>query len=174
MDKLPVTSGFEWRRNREEGELIQLPYSGKMVRLRTVRPDQLLRLGKIPNPLAAMMVDIIYGRMDSEKMDNFLSLGEDVQAAMDMLESLRVVCTAALVDPKIVENPTQPNEISMDDLELNDRSYIFRLTFVSAEALKTFRYEPPTDVEIASNGAADPQPSIVPSGDEEPAGSVSA
>ena len=165
-DKLPITSAFEWRRNREEGELVQLPYSGKIVRIRTVRPDQLLRLGKIPNPLSALMVDIIYGRMDGEKMDNFVSLGEDVEAAMDMLESLRIVCVAALVAPKIVENPTKDNEISIDDIELSDRSYIFRLTFVSAEALKNFRYEPPTDVEVTSNGAADPQPSISVSGDQ--------
>lgn len=172
-DKLPVTNGLEWRRNREEGELVQLPYSGKLVRIRTVRPDMLLRLGKIPNPLASLMVDIIYGRVDSDKMDNFLSLGESVEAAMDMLESLRIVCSASFVSPKIVDNPTQANEISIDDIELNDRSYIFRLTFVSAEALKTFRYQPPTDVEIASNGAADPQPSFAVSGDAEQAGSVS-
>jgi hypothetical protein len=167
MDKLPVTSGLEWRRNREEGELVQLPYSGKIIRLRTVRPDQLLRLGKIPNPLAALMVDIIYGNVDSDRMSNFLDVQEGVESAMDLIESLRVVCTAAFVEPKIVDNPTKDNEISFDDLELSDRSYVFRLTFVSAEALKTFRYKPPSDVEVASNGAADPQPSIVTSGDAE-------
>lgn len=160
MDKLPITSGLDWRRNREEGELVQLPYSGNIVRIRTVRPDQLLRLGKIPNPLAALMVDIIYGNIDSDKMDAFLSVSDGVESAMDMIESLRVVCTAAFVLPKIVDNPTKDDEISFDDIELSDRSYIFRLTFVSAEALKNFRYQPPTDVEVASNGAADPQPSI--------------
>jgi hypothetical protein len=165
MEKLPTTSGFEWRRNREEGELVQLPYSGKLIRVRNVRPDQLLKLGKIPNPLAALMVDIIYGNVDSDRMNSFLSITDNVEAAIDMVESLRVVCAAAFVSPKIVDNPTKDDEISIDDVELSDRSYVFRLTFVSAEALKTFRYESPSDVEVASNGAADPQPSIATGGD---------
>jgi hypothetical protein len=159
-DKLPVTSGSEWRRNREEGELIQLPYSGKMIRMRTVRPDMLLRLGKIPNPLAAMMVDMIYGNVTGAKIDDFLSPQERAESAMEMIESLRVVCTAALISPKIVEYPQSEDEISIDDIELTDRSYIFRLVFVSAEALTNFRYEPPSDVEVMANGAGNPQPTI--------------
>src|SRR6476620_820675 len=139
MDKLPVTRGSEWRRNREQGEIIQLPYSGKFVRLRTVRPDMLLKLGKIPNPLTSLMVDIIYGNIDNDRINNFLSLQESAEEAMAMIESLRVVCTAALVEPKIVDNPQAEDEISIDDIELSDRSYIFRLVFISAEALTTFR-----------------------------------
>lgn len=159
-ESLPVTSGSEWRRNREEGELIQLPYSGKMVRLRTVRPDMLLRLGKIPNPLSALMVDIIYGNAEGDRLDEFLSTQEGVDSALDMIESLRVVCTAAFISPRIVDDPADEDEISIDDVELSDRSYVFRLVFIPAEALKTFRYQPPTDVEIMANGAGDPQPAI--------------
>jgi|SRR5215471_8941883 len=173
MEQLPPTSGLEWRRNREEGELIQLPYSGKFVKIRTVRPDQMLRLGSIPNPLAAMMVNMIYGNHDSDKMEAFLSTAESVEAANEMLESLRIVCTAAFVNPKIVANPIKDDEISIDDIELSDRSYIFRLSFVPAEALKTFRYGSPSDVEVISNGAGDPQPSLAPSGNDGSAGVVS-
>jgi len=159
-ETLPVTSGSEWRRNREEGELIQLPYSGKLVRLRTVRPDMLLRLGKIPNPLSALMVDIIYGTTEDDRLDRFLDTQEGVEAALDMLESLRVVCTAAFIQPRIVDDPVGDDEISIDDLELSDRSYIFRLSFIPAEALKTFRYKPPSDVEVMENGAGVPQPAL--------------
>jgi hypothetical protein len=157
---LPVTSGAEWRRNREEGELVQLPYSGKIVRLRTVRPDMLLRLGKIPNPLSALMVDIIYGNAEGERLDQFLNTQEGVEAALDMLESLKVVCMAAFIQPRIVDDPQGDDEICIDDLELADRSYIFRLVFVPAEALKSFRYEPPADVAVVANGAGDPQPAL--------------
>ena len=160
MDKLPITSGSVWRRNREEGEIIQLPYSGKIVRMRTVRPDQLLRLGRIPDPLTKLVVDMIYGTIATENIDSFLDVQASVEEALEMLESLRVVCTAGLIDPKVVDNPVEDNEISIDDIELADRGYIFRLVFVPADALSTFRYESPTDVEVISNGAADPQPPI--------------
>jgi len=160
MDRLPVTKGSEWRRNREEGEIIQLPYSGKLVRLRTVRPDHLLKLGRIPDPLTRLVVDMIYGKSETKDIDAFLEEQTSIEDAKEMLESLRVVCTAGLVEPKIVDNPVGEDEISMDDIELADRGYIFRLVFVPAEALSTFRYKPPTDVEVMANGAADPQPSI--------------
>jgi hypothetical protein len=160
MDKLPVTSGSLWRRNREEGEIIQLPYSGKIVRLRTVRPDQLLKFGRIPDPLTKLVVDMIYGKTGTDDVDSFLEAQESVEEAREMLESLRVVCTAGLIEPKVVDNPIADDEISIDDIELADRGYIFRLVFVPAEALSTFRYESPSDVEVMANGAADPQPSI--------------
>jgi hypothetical protein len=157
-DTLPVTSGSEWLKNREEGELVQLPYSGRLVRVRTVRPDMLLRQGKIPNPLATLMVNMIYSK--GGELDAFLNDQENIDAAMEMLESLRVVCTAGLVAPRIVDDPVGDDEISIDDIELPDRSFIFRLVFVRADALKNFRYKPPTDVEIVANGAGDPQPAL--------------
>jgi hypothetical protein len=160
MDRLPVTKGSEWRRNREEGEIIQLPYSGKLVRMRTVRPDHLLKLGRIPDPLTKLVVDMVFGKTETKDIDSFLEEQSSVEAAKDMLESLRVVCTAGIIEPKIVDNPVADDEIAIDDIELADRGYIFRLVFVPAEALSNFRYKPPTDVEVMANGAAEPQPSI--------------
>lgn len=160
MDKLSPTSGAQWRKNREEGELIQLPFSGYLVSIRTVQPDALLRLGKIPQVLSSLVLDVIYDRGDDDKFEKFLTTPEDQQEALQMLESLRVVCTAALLSPRIVENPQADDEISIEDMDLGDRSFIFRLAFAPAEALTTFRYKPPSDVAVMANGVGDPQPSI--------------
>lgn len=160
MDTLPATSGAQWRKNREEGELVQLPYSGNIVRIRTVRPDSLLRLGKIPQVLSAFVLDLIYDRGDDNQFENFLTTPEDQAEAIAMLESLRIVCTAGLIYPKIVEDPVADDEISIDDMDLGDRSFIFRLVFAPAEALQRFRPGSVSDVAVVANGVGDPQPSL--------------
>lgn len=160
MNELPVSSGLEWRKNREQGELIQLPYSGYIVRIRTVKPDMLLKLGKIPQVLTTLVVDMIYDRGEEDKFEKFLSANETAEEAREMLESLRVVCVAGVIEPKIVDNPTKDDEISIEDIDLADRSFIFRLVFAPSEALSRFRYEPPSDVDVVANGTADAQPSI--------------
>jgi hypothetical protein len=160
MDELPVSSGSEWRKRRERGELIQLPYSGYIVRIRTVRPDELLKLGKIPQILTTLLLEEIYGKGEDNKYEKFLEDNETTEEALAMLESLRVACVAGMVEPKIVDNPTQDNEISIDDIELSDRAYIFRLVFAPSDALSRFRYKPPSDVDVVADGATDPQPSV--------------
>jgi len=159
-NELPVSSGLEWRSKRERGELIQLPYGGHIVRIRTVRPDQLLKLGKIPQVLTTLLLEEIYGKGEEDKFEKFLSDTETPEEAMAMLESLRVVCVAGMVEPRVVENPTKDNEISIDDIDLSDRAYIFRLVFAPSEALHRFRYQPPSDVDVVADGAADPQPTV--------------
>jgi hypothetical protein len=158
--ELPVTSGLEWRKNREQGELIQLPFSGRLVRLRTVKPDMLLRQGKIPQVLTTLVINMIYDQGPDNQFEAFLSPQETAEEAMAMLESLRVVCTAGLIAPKVVENPQTDDEISIDDIELSDRGYIFRLVFAPAEALSRFRAKSPSDVDVVANGAGDPQPTV--------------
>jgi hypothetical protein len=160
MDELPVSSGSEWRKKRERGELIQLPYSGYIVRIRTVRPDELLKLGKIPQVLTTLLLEEIYGKGEEDKYEKFLTDSETPEEAMAMLESLRVVCMAGLVEPKVVENPAADNEITIDDIDLADRAYIFRLVFAPSEALSRFRYEPPSNVDVVADGATDPQPTV--------------
>lgn len=160
MDELSPSSGKEWRKNREQGELIQLPFCGRFARIRTVRPDALIRLGKIPHVLTTLVLNMIYDRGPEDQFEKFLSDVETKEEAAEMLESLRVVCTASMVSPRIVDNPQEDDEIAIDDLELGDRSYIFRLAFAPAEALSRFRAEPPSDVAVVANGEGDPQPSI--------------
>jgi hypothetical protein len=160
METLPVTSGSQWRKNREEGELIQLPYSGYLVRIRTVRPDALLRLGKIPQVLTTLMLDLIYDRGEDDQFEKFLTTPEDQQEAINMLDSLKIVCTAGLISPKIVDEPVGDDEITIEDMDLGDRSFIFRLVFAPAEALSRFRPGSPADVDVVSNGISEPQPSL--------------
>ena len=50
-----ITSGKEWRREREEGRLEELP-SGKLVLLNKIRLRDFITRGEIPNPLLPIVV----------------------------------------------------------------------------------------------------------------------
>jgi len=155
-----LASGAEWRKAREEGIPVWLPFGKKLVRLRTVRPDHLLMLGTIPDVLASLVVDMVYGTATSDHIDKFIEKKDAASDALAMLESLRVVCEAALVSPRIVAEPLADDEIRIDDLEIADRGYIFRLVFMPADALSRFRYEPQADVAAVENVQRDEQPAI--------------
>lgn len=152
-----LTPAKEMRWLREEGAFVRLPVSGWVVKMRTVTPDRLLRLGNMPDTLTSFVVNMVYGKLSKDAVFEFLAPKEKAEEAAAMLESLRVVCEAALVYPRLVLEPVADDEISIDDLEVADRGWIFRLAFASAEALYPFRHEPPPALERLAELEAVPQ-----------------
>ena len=172
MDELHPTLGVEWRKLREEGVPVRLPVSGRVVRLRTVRPDQLLRRGKIPDVLTSLVVKMIYGKSTDADFAAFVEPREAAEEALEMMESLRVVCEAGLLEPRMVHDPQADDEISIDDLEYPDRTYIFRLVFAPVEALARFRVKQKATVEPVADEQGDAQPAERPGVRGRPAGSI--
>lgn len=133
----------ELRRMYEQG-LPQTLISGIEVRLRPVTPDKLLRLGRVPDTLAPIMLKGLYEDIHND-LDGFVQTqADDKEAALEMIRAIDVVCEAALVEPDIVPY-----------LSLADRMWIFKLAFMPAEVLSTFRLKPPRDVESAADGEGD-------------------
>lgn len=144
---LPVTPAAEFRRVREQGEKITLKPTGRIVRMRTVKPAYLLRLGKIPDPLAELVIRILHGQITDAQYRAFFDLSERKEHALELTESLRVVCTAALVSPRVVDEPQADDEIYIDDLEDAEQRYIFDLALLEATALSRFRLQQESHVE---------------------------
>jgi len=159
-DEQKPTLGAQWRKEREEGVLVRLPVSRRLVRLRTVRPDMLLRRGRIPDPLSNLVVSMIYGKATNAQMDAFLEPREQVEQALETMDSLSAVCEAALVEPRIVDEPLADDEIAIADLEYADMGYIFRLAFAPAEALSRFRHQPQADVDVMADEPVDAQQAV--------------
>jgi hypothetical protein len=157
------TPAAEFRAMRERGILHKLP-SGRIVRLRNVRPDQLLRVGKIPDVLAALALKHLYGKLSDEEFWAFLDPKEAVDDALAVIDSLRVICTAALLEPRIVEPPTGENEIGFDDLDLADQRAIYNLAFLESNALIRFRMQPERDVAAVAEQPGDGEPSVAAGG----------
>lgn len=156
---LPVTLAGEFRKMREQGEKITLP-TGRIVRMRVVKPSYLLKLGKIPDFLSELVIQILYGKITDEQYKAHFAPNERKDHAVEMSESLRVVCTAALVEPKVVDNPQADDEIHIDDLEDSEQRFVFDLALLEASTLSRFRQKQIADVAGMEQGQSDLQQAV--------------
>ncbi len=153
MSSKKVTPASQWREAREVGYIKELP-SGKYARLRAVSPDMLLQhIPDIPNVLKKLVLDMLFGGKDSSPQE-LLSADnnrtEEERAAA--LELCNIVCKLAFVEPKVVDEPVNDDEISIYDIDIVDRGFVFALAVQPAEVLRTFRFESTQGVESISDG----------------------
>lgn len=139
-----VTSGTEWRRAREKGELVELP-SGKVARLRPISLLSLMKRGRIPDPLSAVISEMIGGKTKK---------GIDLETFQGFAELLELVCREAFVEPKIVDEPGADDEIGAMDVGFDDQLFVFNHAQGEIQLMRPFRSERAGDVE-AAHGSED-------------------
>lgn len=126
------TSGRQWRKAREEGIVVTLP-SGNIARLRPVALDVMLANGQMPDLLAPIAAKSLWDEIDTEKIAGMVDM------AKGMADLFGIVCKAALLEPRVVDNPTADDEIALDDIEFQDKAAIFQLAIAPTRALELFR-----------------------------------
>lgn len=166
---LRATTGADWREPRRLGIPIELP-SGNIARLRPVEPQALLKQGEIIDILTPLVAKMLFQGADAsaETIAQVLGDAADGEGASGYAEALAkladlervcdIVCKAAFVAPRVVDEPQAENEIAPDDIELADKIHVFTLALRGAAALRHFRYEPNGDVESVPNSEGQPQP----------------
>jgi hypothetical protein len=128
-----VTSGSQWRKLREEGELLELP-SGNFARLRPIALIELIHLGHVPNQLLTVAYSLMGGDQDDVSTPE-----EQVDRLRNFSQLVQIVCKAAFVEPKIVDEPTQDNEITFFDLSEDDRLFVYAWARSPQLSLEKFR-----------------------------------
>jgi hypothetical protein len=141
-----TTRGIDWRKPREEGFVLALP-SGNSARIRPVALDVLLRNGKIPDLLTPFVAQMVYQGVDTDELDKLLSVEKLTEQSTEMLELIDAVVCAAFVEPRIVEDPQEDDEISIADVELADRGTVFSLAVLPANDLRRFLQRQAAGVE---------------------------
>lgn len=137
-EKAKPDLGKEWRAVRERGAVGRLP-SGRMVRGRTVRPSHILELGEeVPDILTALALKLFYGTAKVEDIYGLHATTEDVERALKVAKSLKIVTRAFLLEPRVVDEPLADDEISIDDVDPADQAFIFDSAFMGAEGLSRF------------------------------------
>jgi hypothetical protein len=147
-----ATTAAEFHVSREKGELITLPSTGRKVRMKAVKPAELLRLGDIPDVLSDLVVGFLYGSITEEEYKKFFSPKEKKEQAIDLINSMELVCRCALMEPKISDVPDlENNYIVIDDLEDSEQRFIFDLAMLGVTSLKSFRKEQEASLAVVAN-----------------------
>lgn len=154
-----VTPAAEFRTHRQEGEVITLPPTGRVVRMKAVKPAELLALGDIPEPLADLVISFLYGSLTEEQYADFFSPKEKIEQALDLIQSLEIVARCAVLEPVIVADASaDPSVIEIADLEDSELRYIFDLAMMGASHLTDFRREQEAPVEpVADEQSPEPE-----------------
>ena len=153
------TPGSAWRAPREAGYEKMLP-SGKVARLRPVSPDQLIASGDVPDILTPLVLRMLYHGSDGSELTQLVTSSEEsVAHARGTITLINAVCRAAFIQPRITEAPQSDDEITIDDVEVLDRYFVFQLATQPAEVLRDFRLSPATtDVATVPDEQGDGQP----------------
>jgi hypothetical protein len=142
---MTVTSGKEWRKERESVELT-FP-GGFTAAIRPVTSELLFKLGRIPDALTPLVINSINGSgtfdLDTDKPENF-------QAFLKLLDG---IAETAFVSPKIVKEPAADDEISIDDLAFADKFFLMQFLNQPSSVLREFRAKQIRDVESVDAGA---------------------
>ena len=142
MPELQITSGSEWRKENSEGILLQLP-SGKVARIRSIDVSLMLKLGRIPDQLTQQIVDAVFGDERGKPMDFDIKTPERMKMFLSLMDGIVETC---FILPRIVKVVTTEDEITVDDVEIQDKMFLFQLLNRPASALATFPEKQVDDV----------------------------
>lgn len=155
---LRPTSGAAWRQPRTEGYTKELP-SGAVARLRPVSPDQLIAGGEVPDILTPLVLKMLFQGSDGSELSRLTQPEQVLVHAGETVKLINAICRLAFVQPRIVDDPQSDDEISIDDVAIIDRSFVFQLATQPAEVLRDFRLSPTiTDVATVPDEQGDGEP----------------
>lgn len=142
------TPAAEWRKPREEGYIVTLP-SGLQPRLRPVALDVLIMAGEIPDLLSPIAAKMLWSETNVEQIADVAELATGTAKLMN------IVCKAAFLYPRIVDEDPGDDEITLEDVSFADKSIVFQLAIQPAEVLRKFRDEQAAGMVTVPDGQDD-------------------
>ncbi len=133
---LAPTPGAAWRAQSNATAITTLPLSGLAVEVGRVHLDALLLAGQIPDLLTPVVVDMLWSTIGQGEGKE-----KEIEGTKQFFELVNIVVKAALVSPRVVDNPTQDDEIAITDIDFGDRLIIYSLARQPGSVLHSFRAE---------------------------------
>ncbi len=116
-----------------------------------------------PYPVDAILSDIeAPNELKVSVAKMFSPGGESASGEETLLEMAQVidyVCRKCFLEPKIVDEPEADDEISLLDLSMGDKRFVFEWAMQGVQALRNFREEAQTDVAYLDANAGNEQTS---------------
>lgn len=151
MSELQPTAASAWRAPREQGFVVKLP-SGNVARLRPVALDVMIASGQLPDILTPIAAKALWTETETDKIAN------EIELAKGFADLVNVVLPAAMMEPRVVDNPQADGEISADDVEFQDKLAVFQLATQPVEVLRRFCAGQAADVAVVPDSEGDRQP----------------
>lgn len=146
-ETLKPTSGRDWRKMNEASIITVLPYSGMVVEMGRAPLDQLLLTGKIPDVLTPIASDLLWSSVGQSKRPQ-----DEIEADKRFFELVNAVVTACLLNPRVVANPAQDDELAIGDIDFADKLIIYKLATQPLAVLHRFRQGQAPDVDAVHEG----------------------
>lgn len=158
-----ITDASAWRSPRKEGLVVKLP-SGNSCRVRrTLDLFTLLKTGQIPNPLRTLIRKSIEEHGKDQPMQLEGLTEESLQQMMELIDNCVI---KAVVEPPVRVPPEDESDpsgwlppegcISIYDLTLPDKMFIFDVAQGAAMDLQPFREKQEQAIQSVRNGAGVP------------------
>jgi len=136
--ELQVTNASQWGKVVTEGKLVPLP-GGNVARLKKYNIMYLSKIGKIPNKLQA----VVQGFISDPAGADLSKVAADKDGIANMMELLDITVEMCFVEPKVVRpkkgQELAEDEISIEDVELNDKLYVFEWAQGEVDSVEAFR-----------------------------------
>lgn len=144
MKAVMETAAQKYRRLKAEKEVLEdatCPECGMVWKARRAKLDFWVASGMIPSSLAAVMMEGVKKKGLSEAD---VMAGLNLHQLAQSIESTSNIVRYTAVEPRIVETPTEPNDIGQDEVMMCCYNFLRDWQMKGggrADALETFRKE---------------------------------
>lgn len=119
---MPITKASEWKAKSITPIELELP-SGLAVMVRKPPLHLWITAGKLPENIVQTMLK---AREDLPGMQAQGQSRLDAEEIKSIFRFMREVIVATVIEPRITEHPSSDDEISPDEVPLDDATFIFR------------------------------------------------
>lgn len=142
----PSLTPRDWRAQAAATAALTLAYSGLTVEVGAVQLDQLLLSGAVPDLLSPMVAEALWEPVGQGKNT------DELASQKGFYELVNCVVRAALVSPRVVDNPTADDEIGIEHLPFLDKVVIYRTAVQPLGVLHRFRQVETATVDALPEG----------------------
>lgn len=130
------SSAADFKRWREQGQIMRLPTSGLVVRVQRVHVAELAVAGKIPDHLTSQVLAQLHLSKRAAD-DEPATLEEQVGQIVGLVDA---VCCAALLEPRMEPEPSSPDVLAPGDMPYADREHVYLWVCGLVEAALPMRF----------------------------------
>jgi len=149
-----ATPATDWKKRSNEGILVRVP-SGNVARIRTPGIEVFVTQGVIPNALMPIIMDAMK-RAGPPKEQDLVKMLEDKDAIQQIVDLSSAVAVYCCIEPEVLPIPgdgetRDPDALYVDEMDFNDRMFIFGVAVGGTSDLEKFREQQTTIMESVSD-----------------------